>query len=126
MPDTWDIEDAQNARNLAYTPAHGWEQYKAERNAGRHPLMSYSTAQYDAYLAGVRWAKDTMRAWDGLDTVDAVNELRLGRGSIFHPVFANDPRFWPECPRCDMRTLTTVNGCTECGHDHQPLKGSRP
>lgn len=121
---TWTSDDVQTHRQLAYLPARGWEDYKRARDAGRHPLMSYSNAQYDAFLAGVNWLLKLQNQWDGIDASDAIWELRAGTSSMFYPLFRDEPAFWADCPHCDMRTLTTANGCTECGYDHQSTKGT--
>lgn len=67
----------------------------------------------------LEWVLATQRAMDRLDTADMVAELRKGAGSLYYPLFEHDPAIWLECPRCDMRTLHTADGCSDCGHDYQ-------
>ena len=102
---------------------HGLTQIR--REDGRYKAahlsfgVSYRTGFRQGWWDAVEWVLATQRAMDRLDTADTVAELRKGAGSIFYPLFEHDPAIWLECPRCDMRTLHTAQGCTDCGHDYQ-------
>lgn len=53
--------------------------------------------------------------WESMPAHEAVEELRKGDGSLFYPLFADDPAIWADCPT-DGRVTVTVEGfCDSCG-----------
>jgi len=102
---------------------HGLTQVRREDNRWQAAHLSYGVSYRQGYRRGwwdaVEWVLTTQRTYNQLDTEDTVAELRKGVGSVFYPLFEHDPAAILECPRCDMRTLHTADGCTDCGHDYQ-------
>jgi len=55
--------------------------------------------------------------WGDLTEQEALTELRKGTGSIWWPVFRNDPTIQADCPPCGRPVVVGVEGiCQHCGH----------
>jgi hypothetical protein len=91
----------------------------------RYGTTSLTRGIREGFWAGIQYALTTQQGIDNLDPTELIHELRLGPGSIYWPVKAEDPRFWAYCPHCETETLTSANGCTDCGYDHN-TKGITP
>ena len=103
---------------------HGQQQARHETHlrtaiGNRYATTSLTQGARHAWWAAIEWVLTQQLAVDAMDPGELVLELRKREGSIFWPLFAGDPTFWARCPRCDMRTLTTADGCADCGHDYQ-------
>lgn len=77
--------------------------------------VSFKQGHRCAWWGAIEWVLKTQAGWEDLTEAEAVGELRKGEGSIYYPLFKNDPRVWVDCPN-DGRTVVGVEGiCDSCG-----------
>jgi hypothetical protein len=77
----------------------------------------YGPAVRTAFTAGAEWVLARLTEWDQLTEAEAVEELRRGDRSVFHPLFAADPKINADCPR-DGRVVIDQSGiCDHCLYD---------
>lgn len=94
-----------------------WDYYRKQRQNGPRPLTNMGKAQQEAFTAGVHAYRDLLNGWDALTDRDALEELRLGEGSLYQPLFADDPRLTVDCGgHCNKRITIDERGiCDDCG-----------
>lgn len=98
---------------------HGLAQAAAE-SAAFNPLRygtSYRQGHRRGFWDGIEYVLTTLARWDSLSTGEQVTELGKGIGSIFHPLFADDPRVWGDCPQDGRVTLDRTGICDRCRFD---------
>ncbi|MDR7189744.1 hypothetical protein J2Y46_002570 [Microbacterium sp. BE35] len=98
---------------------HGLAQAQAETLAfdrNRH-AESFKQGHRAGWWAAVTYILTRQAEWDELTESEAIRELRKGHGSIYFPLFKDDPRVWADCPR-DGRVVVTESGiCDGCLYD---------
>ena len=78
----------------------------------------YDRRTRDAIHEGIQYVLTLQHDWDGLPQDDAIRELGKSEGSIYYPLFSDNPKFWGDCGRCHNRILITAEGiCPDCGHE---------
>jgi hypothetical protein len=79
--------------------------------------VSYKQGHRRGWWDAVEWVLQTQLGWDSLTEGEAIEELRKGGASLYHPLFKDDPRVWVDCPR-DGRTVVDATGiCDHCLYD---------
>ena len=80
--------------------------------------VSWGQGARAGWWAGIQHVLTLQHDWDGLPQDDAIRELGKGEGSIYYPLFSDNPKFWGDCGRCHNRILITAEGiCPDCGHE---------
>jgi hypothetical protein len=77
----------------------------------------YGPAVRTAFTAGAEWVLARLAEWDQLTEAEAIEELRRGDRSVFHPLFKHDPRVWVDCPRDGRITVGPEGTCDRCLFD---------
>jgi hypothetical protein len=112
----WDAMVTDAAEQLRAD--HGLAQAAAETRAYDRTRMgvSYKTGHRRGFWDGVLYVLQQQALWDSLTEGEAIEELRKGGASLYHPLFKDDPRVWVDCP-LDGRVTVGVEGfCDACGY----------
>lgn len=98
---------------------HGLAQAAAETRAYDRTRMgvSYKQGHRRGFWDGILWVLQQQSQWESLSEAEAIEELRKGLGSIYHPLFADDPKVWVDCPRDGRVTVTKEGTCDRCLFD---------
>jgi hypothetical protein len=79
--------------------------------------VSYKTGHRRGFWDGVLYVLQQQALWDSLTEGEAIEELRKGQGSLFWPLFRDDPKILADCPR-DGKTAVGIEGlCDHCLYD---------
>lgn len=97
---------------------HGLAQAHAETHTApnRHTVM-WRDGHRTGFKAALLYAYNTLLMWDSLTEGEAITELRKGTGSLFYPLFKDDPRVWVDCPRDGRVTVSKEGTCDRCLFD---------
>jgi hypothetical protein len=98
---------------------HGLAQAAAESRAYDRSRMgvSYKQGHRRGFWDAVEWVLAQQLEWDNLTEGEAILELRKGQGSIYWPLFREDPRIWVDCPRDGRVTVSKEGTCDRCLFD---------
>ena len=98
---------------------HGLAQAAAETAAYDRTRMgvSYKQGHRRGFWDGALYVLQTQAMWDSLTEAEAITELRKGTGSIYYPLFHDDPRVWVDCPRDGRVTVDKTGLCDHCLYD---------
>ena len=77
----------------------------------------YGPTVRTAFTAGAEWVLSRLREWDSLTESEAIQELRKGEQSVFHPLFADDPRIFADCPNHGRVSTGPEGTCDQCLYD---------
>ena len=96
---------------------HGMAQAYAESaSVNSHRWgSSWRQGHRTGWWQGVEWVLNAQTGWDGLTEYEAITELRKGSGSIYWPLFREDPVLVIECPEDGRVTIGVQGFCDACG-----------
>lgn len=98
---------------------HGRAEAAAEtvaRDPNRHGV-SFTQGFRTGWWQAIEWVLQQQTMWDSLSTSEQVTELGKGMGSIYHPLFADSPRVWADCPTDGRVTVGADGACGACLYD---------
>lgn len=81
------------------------------------PSKMFARGFTDAWPRAILWLLGEQDDWGSLDPADAVIELGKGHGSIYWPLFIEDPTVTVDCPTGHRTVLDRRGICDECGLD---------
>jgi hypothetical protein len=95
---------------------HGLAQAAAETRAYDRTRMgvSYKTGHRRGFWDGVLYVLQQQALWDSLTEGEAIEELRKGQGSLFWPLFRDDPRIFCDCPNHGRVAVGPEGTCDGC------------
>jgi hypothetical protein len=98
---------------------HALAQAAAETAAYDRTRMgvSYKQGHRRGWWDAVEWVLQTQLGWDSLTEGEAIEELRKGQGSLFWPLFRDDPRVRIDCPRDGLVVVGIEGYCDRCGYE---------
>lgn len=98
---------------------HGLAQAAAEsRTYDRTRIgVSYRQGHRTGWWQAVEWVLQTQLGWDSLTEGEAIEELRKGQGSVFWPLFREDPRVICDCPNHGRVAIGPEGTCDGCLFD---------
>lgn len=102
---------ADHALTQARAETRSWEPFKNRMGTSWHQ------GHRAGYWDGVRDVLEAQARWEALTEAEAIAELGKGPGSIYHPLFADDPRIWADCPRDGRTTVGPEGLCDHCLYD---------
>lgn len=88
-----------------------WEPHRGRMGVSWH--QGYRAGWWDA----VTWVLETQAGWEGLTEAEAILELGKGAGSVYWPLFRDDPRIFADCPRDGRITVSAEGTCDRCLFD---------
>ncbi|WP_308491059.1 hypothetical protein [Microbacterium terrisoli] len=65
----------------------------------------------------VAWYRRQLLEWESLTVDEAIRELGKGEGSLWWPIFGEDPVFWVDCPGGHKCLVDARGLCDSCGFD---------
>ncbi|MGW9587464.1 hypothetical protein [Microbacterium sp. NPDC055455] len=96
---------------------HGLAQAAAETRAYDRTRMgvSYKQGHRRGWWDAIEWVLAQQLEWDNLTETEAIEELRKGQGSVFWPLFRDDPTVRIDCERDGPVVVTAEGYCPHCG-----------
>lgn len=100
-----------HGRTEAHHETAAWEPYRNRMGTSWH--QGFRAGWWGA----VEWVLAAQAGWDALTEAEAIEELRAGPGSIYFPLFRDDPTIWADCPNDGRVTITQEGTCDRCLFD---------
>jgi hypothetical protein len=79
--------------------------------------VSYKQGHRRGWWDAVEWVLAQQLEWDNLTEAEAIHELRKGQGSIYFPLFREDPRIFCDCPNHGRVAVGPEGTCDGCLFD---------
>ena len=82
--------------------------------------VSYRQGHRAGFWRAVEWLRHELLKVDDLTVAEYVTELRKGPGSVFWPLWQDDPKFGATCEQCGHLIVLDKEGlCPDCGWEVQ-------
>lgn len=98
-----------------------WMRRRREVVARRFSWVLWQKGYTSGWWDAVEWLRHEQMQWESLTAGESIIELRKGPGSIYFPLFSEDPAINADCPGMGgHRTVVDAEGvCPECAYDFE-------